>query len=189
MTWTLPEFPHITLPDWLSEVTEEPDANHPLFLWSGPPDVWVVVDDIPGSPIVHSIVLNGVWCTDGDKEWDDVFVIETFDPELARLGYEQAIRLAKEYGCDIPEGWMDRVPLYNRDGIPRQGSGLLPLGPKTIQPATARALEMINRHRADIGMGPLDVRAAGWTEQDVVDEAQRIARLTNPLEDLKHRLI
>ena len=57
------------------------------------------------------------------------------------------------------------------------------------EPLVLDALAAINRHRAAMGMGPLDVQAAGWTEQDVLDEAERIARLPNPLEDLKHRLI
>lgn len=51
------------------------------------------------------------------------------------------------------------------------------------------ALEQINRHRARMGMRPLDPVRAAWTEQDVVLEAERIARLPNPLIDLKRRLL
>lgn len=52
-----------------------------------------------------------------------------------------------------------------------------------LKPSTwihsAQALDAINRHRALMGMRPLDPVAAGWTEQDIRDEAQRIARLPN----------
>jgi hypothetical protein len=51
------------------------------------------------------------------------------------------------------------------------------------------SLSQINRHRALIGMRPLDPVSAGWTQQDVLLEAQRISRLSNPLLDLKRRLL
>lgn len=188
MTWTLPDFPNIPIPDWLDQDDEEPGGDHPRFAWRGPPDVWVFVDEHPNNGITYSVVLDGVPCKAG-TEWDDVFVIDTFDSDLARAGYEQAILFAKEHGCDVPDAWRDRVPLYDPDGVPRPGFGFRQLGQRTIQPATARALEEINRHRAAIGMPPLDIRASGWTDQDVLDEAERLRRLPNPLEDLKHRLI
>lgn len=56
-------------------------------------------------------------------------------------------------------------------------------------PGAQGALLRIQEHRRHLGMQPLDVRAAGWTDQDVLDEADRIERLPNPLQDLKHRLI
>lgn len=51
------------------------------------------------------------------------------------------------------------------------------------------ALRGIQAHRRLLGMSPLDTQAAGWTEEDVIMEADRIQRLSNPLEDLKHRLM
>ena len=51
------------------------------------------------------------------------------------------------------------------------------------------ALREIQVHRRLLGMRPLDTASAGWTEQDVIDEADRISRLQNPLQDLKHMLM
>jgi len=51
------------------------------------------------------------------------------------------------------------------------------------------SLRQIQAHRRALGMRPLDAHAAGWTEEDVLDEAERIRILPNPLQDLKHRLI
>lgn len=45
----------------------------------------------------------------------------------------------------------------------------------------ATALDAINLHRRRLGMGALDPAAAGWTDQDVLLEAERITRLSNPL--------
>lgn len=47
--------------------------------------------------------------------------------------------------------------------------------PAAAAPEIATALAQVNRHRAQIGMRPLDPAAAGWTEQDVLLEARRIA--------------
>lgn len=51
------------------------------------------------------------------------------------------------------------------------------------------ALAAINRHRAAIGMHPLDPVSSGWTGDDVLLEADRVARLPNPLLDLKRRVL
>jgi hypothetical protein len=51
------------------------------------------------------------------------------------------------------------------------------------------ALSKINRHRGSMGMRPLDPVATGWTDQDVLLEAKRIERLSNPLLDLKRTLL
>lgn len=63
------------------------------------------------------------------------------------------------------------------------------VGAPTPLVGVAEALDAINRHRARMGMRPLDPVAGGWTDQDIRDEAERIALLSNPLDDLKHRLI
>lgn len=55
--------------------------------------------------------------------------------------------------------------------------------------AVVRALHTINTHRRALGMTPLDPRAAGWSDEDVVIEADRVARLPNPLLNLKRRVL
>lgn len=45
----------------------------------------------------------------------------------------------------------------------------------------ADALAEVQAHRRSLGQTPLDPRGAGWTEQDVLDEAGRIRRLPNHL--------
>lgn len=55
------------------------------------------------------------------------------------------------------------------------------------------ALRTIQKHRRLTGLQPLDAHAAGWTEEDVVLEAERLkreGRVRNPeLEQLKRRLM
>lgn len=46
-------------------------------------------------------------------------------------------------------------------------------------PAVDQALDVINVHRRQLGMSPLDPQAAGWSGEDVILEAQRVARLPN----------
>lgn len=46
-------------------------------------------------------------------------------------------------------------------------------------PSVKRALHAIDVHRAKIGMSPLDPGRAGWSDEDVVLEADRIKRLAN----------
>lgn len=43
----------------------------------------------------------------------------------------------------------------------------------------ASALARINTHRRSLAMSPLDPASVGWTDQDVLDEAERIVRLPN----------
>lgn len=50
-------------------------------------------------------------------------------------------------------------------------------------PDVTRALAAIQRHRTRLGMGPLDPKLAGWSDEDILREAERIARLPNPLRD------
>lgn len=51
------------------------------------------------------------------------------------------------------------------------------------------ALAAINRHRRQLGMAQLDPAAAGWTDDDVLLEAERVARLSNPVLDLMRRVL
>lgn len=46
-------------------------------------------------------------------------------------------------------------------------------------PEVTEALAAINVHRRVLGMSPLDPERAGWSDEDVVIEAERVARLPN----------
>ncbi len=53
----------------------------------------------------------------------------------------------------------------------------------TARKVTAAArpdLELINRHRRELGQTPLDPASSGWTTADIQDEAKRIRTLPNP---------
>lgn len=66
---------------------------------------------------------------------------------------------------------------------------LTELGEQPLPATGARdALERINVHRRELGMGPLDPVEAGWTHQDILAESRRIARLPNPTR-LKRNLL
>lgn len=65
------------------------------------------------------------------------------------------------------------------------GATLLDPGAEAQTPAESanevqQALERINEHRRQIGQRPLDPAAAGWSDEDVLLEAERIVRLPNP---------
>lgn len=61
--------------------------------------------------------------------------------------------------------------------------------PEALSAAGVAALDVINRHRASMGMPSLDPIAASWVEEDILIEADRIGRLPNPLLDLKRGLL
>lgn len=44
----------------------------------------------------------------------------------------------------------------------------------------ARAVERVTQHRRGLGLPPIDFQASGWTEDDILAEAERIRR-PNPL--------
>lgn len=46
-------------------------------------------------------------------------------------------------------------------------------------PELAAALQAINAHRRALGMSPLDPQSSGWTDEDLLIEGERIARLAN----------
>lgn len=53
--------------------------------------------------------------------------------------------------------------------------------PRRVRESKVAAdLAHINAHRRRIGMAPLDTRGAGWTDEDVALEAQRLRREGNP---------
>jgi len=95
-----------------------------------------------------------------------VSVTEVF-PDRTAIVMELGGRILDEVNLDVVE----RIP------------------PPGASSSTRDDMDAINRHRRSLGMPPLDPRAAGWSAEDIRLEAERIATLPNPLEDLKHRLI
>lgn len=59
--------------------------------------------------------------------------------------------------------------------------------------AATDALVVLDRHRRALGMGPLDRRRAGWSDQEILDEVGRLRRegilRENPLSQLRRRLM
>lgn len=117
------------------------------------------------------------------------------DPITAKAARSSAIRIARAYGDAIEQA----APrdLRDQDAFDE----FLNIAPGRIAEHLTRdtahariadveaALREIQAHRRRLGMPILDVHAAGWTEQDVILEAERIRTLPNPMADLKHRLI
>lgn len=54
-----------------------------------------------------------------------------------------------------------------------------PREPQKIASGGAQALDEINLHRRRLGQTPLDPASVGWSDQDVLDEAERVRRLPN----------
>jgi hypothetical protein len=106
-------------------------------------------------------------------------------PNHVNAARAATIRIARAYGPSVGP----HLPEFLAT-TPHMIVEQLTQGPADAYAADVEeALEAIQAHRRTLGMRPLDVRSAGWSNLDVLDEAQRIARLPNPLEDLKHRLI
>lgn len=197
MTWTIAEYDDLPLPDWLKKVPEAPGGDHPRFVTRGPPDVWVFAYDTSGNlpffpQMQYSVWIDGIPC---DGDWDAIFIIETVDADLAREAYKKALDLLEDHGCKMPEGLLGHGNLYDGDGFPTAGfspgSGLQPLqGASPDRGDVIGALGAINRHRRRAGQPDLDPKAAGWSDDDVLVEAERIAAL-NPgdYEKLKRRLM
>lgn len=127
-------------------------------------------------------------------------LVKPGDPTITQICYllgEEGFYKMGEFPAEPVEDWYEAVrercdafgeydaieSILDERDLPYEGKTAV------SQSSSLEAIKEINRHRAALGMPPLDVRTAGWTRQDVIDEAQRIARLPNPLEDLKHRLI
>lgn len=125
--------------------------------------------------------------------WDNslgaLVVGETEDPDEAREWTEWA--LAR---CGDPDALYEKYPSseygYQGPKTVFTSRTMVPWGPRVTgrhpgPPAEARSREVqdalgeINRHRSRMGLSPLDPAAAGWTDQDVLDEAARIRRLAN----------
>lgn len=68
---------------------------------------------------------------------------------------------------------------------------LEPVGTRAPRADVQQALAVINQHRRRIGQRALDPAAVGWTDEDVIIEAARIGRLSNPrrVGQLRRRLL
>jgi hypothetical protein len=116
------------------------------------------------------------------------------DPVTAKAAGAAAISVARSFShqirgqSNIPEG-LDPIYFFLEIATERIAQQLSRDTSQSRIADVERALAQIQAHRRALGMRPLDVHATGWTEEDVLLEAQRLGRLSNPMQDLKHRLI
>lgn len=118
------------------------------------------------------VVVVGIDTFEPAAEPFDAFIDRVHD--RADTGGLNVVR-----GIDEYEDYLDEA---------REGSGRAS-SVAGQQSSVALALAAINDHRRQIGMPALDPVASDWTAQDVELEAQRIARLPNPILDLKRSLL
>lgn len=124
----------------------------------------------------------------------DDFIDYAEDADASTAAKAAAIRIVGSYATSIGQ-WRGKhtpdVMGHSVIDIAELIETYVALGGAPSEPVgPSGALETINRHRCRIGMGPLDPDAAGWTQEDVDLEAQRIARLNpNTYEALKRRLM
>lgn len=76
-------------------------------------------------------------------------------------------------GLEWPEARAYILDFMEEAGLPAPGS--TPAAKRKSKGGKA-ALDVLNRHRRSIGMSTLDPKAAGWTDQDVLDEVDRLER-------------
>ena len=162
---------------WNSHVSPEPEDGADRNLGSRSPNIYAITgteseDDLRFVQVLHARDLD-----------EAMLAVEDFidKPGGEDVRFWSAIELSP--GHDIKIWWLGATTRG------RTTLELVDMTPIDEGFEVANALQAINRHRARLGQRPLAPVAAGWTDQDVLDEAERIARLSNPLEDLKHRLI
>lgn len=105
--------------------------------------------------------------------------LEESAPQIVVIGVEFGETLAGDLDPLRDVADLLGLHLYHYDELVHK---VAPPGDEPGEPI-AEALAAIQRHRAALGMRPLDPALADWTEEDIVLEAERIARLPNPLED------
>lgn len=120
---------------------------------------------------------------------DDVWILDTDDLQVVDRALRWAQGLIAQYGLSMcaADDSLGMFPqqerLFDATGKPNFPS-LPPLPPPcdVARPRgeVERALEEINAQRRELALPPLDPEGAGWTEQDVLEEAARI-RLKNCL--------
>lgn len=125
------------------------------------------------------IWLNDQQNLDGDdvRVWS---VVERLMPG-ARTGSPGEVKvygstLPSRYGYTWTQGDYAEVAAWEPQTVPATGA------------AVAAALQAINTHRARIGQPKLDPGSAGWTDQDVLDEALRIGTIRNPGRSRRERI-
>jgi hypothetical protein len=102
-----------------------------------------------------------------------------------RVAQAAAISLVRAYptsieksGSSLKQALVDLAKLIDLE--------LFPYSPPENK-SVKKALAKINRNRARIGERPLDPKASGWTDKDVLLEARRLQ--VNPWEAAKARLL
>lgn len=129
----------------------------------------------------------------GYRYCDDVWLGETDDLAIVDCMLRWGQNLIRQHGipmCPSRDGSGDlgifpaeQQYLFDASGKPNF-PGLPPLPSPCEIPTPRRgvedALDAVNRQRARFGQPPLDPESAGWTEEDILDEAARI-RLKNRL--------
>lgn len=191
------DHPDLEDTSWKNDVSPsfETGTDHPDYPENPRVRIWVEhrqphLREIP-SRHRYFVQLEGEYQGDDGEQWYclDTHVIETDDLKLVDCALLWAQDQIAQHGTRLCR---DDDPLYSQDDqlFDERGRpnfpGVTPLPPPCAAEAkgpsgeVARALAEINRLRASIGLSPLDPKAAGWTDQDVIEEAARI-RLKNRL--------
>lgn len=199
------DHPDLEDTSWHNDVSPsfETGINHPDYPQNARVRIWVEHHDpsereATGS---HRYFIQFVGERDvSDEDYrycDDVWLGETDDLAIIDCILRWAQDLIGKHGipmCPSPSlshdgsGDLGIFPAEQKNLFDPAGKpnfpGLPPL-PAPCEIPTPRkgvdeALDAINRQRARVGQPPLDPERAGWTEEDVLDEAARI-RLKNRL--------
>lgn len=138
--------------------------------------MWVDHPDRDGWGERYAVVVD---TTEGVDMWP---VVDTSDPDVAQAALAWVRSEAQTHGLKFLALYPEGVMLFKPSGgwsHPSVRDISLLERPRVASPSVKRALDAINVHRAKVGMSPLDPGRAGWTDQDVVLEAERIGRLAN----------
>lgn len=166
---------------------DHPDVESAVRTWAKEQGLHVHPLEGPGPPWEDMAFRHGgVEIESEDPDKDIVFWLEDLE-DLVRERWAQMDReppeegrslfLWQEYDATGSPSWYrlwesTRTPvdILAEDVLEPKNAARKPEG-------YAAALAAINRHRVQIGMPKLDPAAAGWTPEDVFDEAERIRRL------------
>lgn len=113
--------------------------------------------------------------------------IKTVEDFYATLGPSPRIRFYSAVEL-TPDGivnvwWLRGKQPVLRYALPAPGGAML------SKKAVAAALAKINRYRNRTGQRPLDPITSGWTDEDVILEAQRLGSRANPIQAVKERML
>jgi hypothetical protein len=150
-----------------AHVSPEPQDGADRKLGSKSPNIYAITgteseDDLRFVQVLHARDIDQA-----------LLAVEDFldEPSGEQVRFWSAIELSP--GHDIKILWLGATTRG------RTTLELIDMAPIDEGLEVANALDAINRHRALMGMRPLDPVAASWTDQDILDEAQRIERLLN----------